>query len=95
MARERTITRTFTTLEIELTVFNKSTKQTSTSNVIIPKFKTEKEMTKFLDSHYNDGEIRWVEVGEITEHNDLYAITEADFLKYAHKVEKNNIKEDK
>ena len=93
MQRERTITRTMKSLEIALTIFDKTTKSTATVTVTTPKFKTQKELEKYLDSYFNDETIRWVEIVNILEHNDLYAITETDFLKYGHKVEKIN-KED-
>ena len=94
MAKERLITRTISHLEVELTLYDKASKNTATTHVQVPKFKTNKELEKYLDSHYNDGSIRWVEINSITEHNDIYAISETDFLKYGFKVEKNTNKED-
>lgn len=88
MAKERMITRTISSAEVELTLYDKTTKNTATITANVPRFKTVKELEKYLDSHFNDDTIRWAEILNVTDHDELYGISVSDFLKYAHKITK-------
>ena len=93
MARQYPFTRTLKTQTVTALVFDKETAEPSNTTVtlaapIADPAKLERVVAKML----NKGSIKFIEIVDITEDEQLYGITAEDFMAHAVKLDKETRK---
>lgn len=83
MARERMVTRTITTTEVQALCINIETTEVFTQSFTFTTLvKDEKTMINNAQPQCDDN-IKVVAIKEVAENETLYGMTETDFIKYA------------
>lgn len=94
MAMERMVTRTIQKKVYVCKVFDNVTEEMRTAEfVLTDKVKDNETALKMLKKRYDGNSIQILKISDTKIEEKLYAMSEADFLKYAHIVEKDS-KED-
>lgn len=93
MARQYPFTRTLKTQTVTALVFDKETAEPSNTTItlaapIADPVKLEKAVSKIL----NKGSIKFIEVVDVVEDEQLYGITAEDFMAHAVKLDKETRK---
>ena len=94
MAMERMVTRTIQKKVYVCKVFDNQTEEMRTAEfVLTDKVKDNDTALKMLKKRYDGDSIQILKISDTKIEEKLYAMSEVDFLKYAHIVEKDS-KED-
>lgn len=87
--RKPMVTRTFETMNITAMVVELSTAEVKNITVELPRvIKDEKKLEKVVSADMPDG-IKFVAIVDSVVKQNIYGMTEADFLKYAHILDEN------
>ena len=94
MAMERMVTRTIQKKVFVCKVFDNQTDEIRTSEFILTdKVKDNETALRLLRKRYDGDSIQILKITDTKIEEKLYAMTEVDFLKYAHIVEKDSTEE--
>ena len=94
MAIERMVTRTIQKKVYVCKVFDKVTEEMCTAEfVLTDKVKDNETALKMLKKRYDGDSIQILKISDTKIEEKLYAMSEVDFIKYAHIVEKDSQEE--
>ena len=94
MAREKMVTRTFTVSQFTVMSVNIATSAVETKSYTIPGDFDEKTALKHIVESCDDSNIKPVAIiGEITKTEELYGMTEREFIAAAHKLPPRKVTE--
>ena len=94
MAIERMVTRTIQKKVYVCKVFDNVTEEMRTAEfVLTDKIKDNETALKMLKKRYDGDSIQILKISDTKIEEKLYAMSEVDFLKYAHIVEKDSKEE--
>lgn len=84
MAREKMITRTMITTEVEVMAVNIKTATVSTETYkLVGAYDNDKDIMKYLEKNFGRDTIKFVSVTDKHEIEQLYGMTESDFITMA------------
>lgn len=91
MARKPQVTRTITTTDVEVMCLDVEHGEAITKSATLPRtYKTEKELMKAVREKIETETVKPVQVVKTTINEQLYGMTEEEFISVAHKLEKRN-----
>ena len=89
MARERMVTRTITSTEVTYKAYNLSTDSIDTLKMVFTGEDNALNIARQVERKVNGSKnLKFLKVTDASTTEELYAMTEEDFLKYAVKIEK-------
>lgn len=93
MARRRMVTRSLYTTAVKYIVFNNETNKTGEEETILTgEYKSDESALKAIKSTISSDKLTPLKIVSREVSSELYGIEEADFIKYAKKLENRNNK---